>query len=1359
MGDLSEYQSTENGQIVVRPFSAYNLKKNDTLSAEQNSSYISRRTTDLKTPYMHEKLVGSADVWNQLANVTSGFSVSDVTATLSNGVLSLSGRASNLIIQYVCTNVNLIAGHKYILRGCPSGGTVDSYRLDVRIGSAAEESLIDYGNGVIGISSESSTTAKIAVRIASGTNCNRLKFTPQLTDLTALFGPQIADYLYSLEQTTPGSGITKLKEWGYLNKEYYAYTQNVLQVVLPSAKLITGFNLWDEEWELGSINSSTGQNSDSSSNIRSKNFIEVTLGETYFINRGNKPITIYCYDENKNYIESSSIVLFINTTLTIRDNTRYIRFSSQSSTYSNNICINFSDPVKNGTYKPHHKTTIPFPSNLKLRGVKKLDANSNIVYDGDIYDPSGVITRKYGWVDLGTIAYTTAGSTVGANGMIAFMGSGLNIKIPSETTDICNIMTPKYVTVARNGQVTGQISVNTSGNIIVCDTSLVGTSLTDMPTIFSGQYLVYEKATPTTETTDPFIDPQYLFEDGWEEFVDTRDCPVPVGSIATYVEATSDSRFFMPPTPDGAGKFDMVYDSEVGGEMWERHTVVDSELSETSSNPIQNKVVKAALDTKVDKDGSKVLSTNDYTTADKEKVASVSTGATKVEASSTNGNIKIGGAETTVYDDSHTKAESLSMMEQVLATDKTPFLFRQALSILNASPYVREKLVGGSAVHNQLVKAMNATNFTVYGSSFCSCTFADGVITVTVNTAMSSGAYRQGIKTEDSAKVDLISGHKYFFSYCVNPSVQSTFCDEVFRNTSQHTVSCPANTWTRISVVETLSADKLSGLLIYPSNLLSVNDTYKIKELMLIDLTQEFGTTIADHIYSLEQSTAGSGIAWLKSYGYLTKPYYAYNAGGIESVCAGSKVVTGFNQWDEVWEVGRINTTSGENQDSTDRIRSKNYIRVIPGLTYFFKTIPNDGFWVYRYYINKNFTGWRRVRIDNGNTWTVPNDTAYIRFEAFTTYGTTYNHDICINLSDTSRNGQYESYHQTIILLGGDTLRGVPKIDGNGNMYYDGDVKTPDGVIQRKYNEVDMGDLTWVRNTYSGVSYFSSSITGCIKPTYESGKMPICSAYVSTAARGIAELVDKAICYKIDGYGVYVRDDSISDVATFTTAMTGKKIVFELATPTTEQSTPFTDPQYIFAGGTEEFTDGQTRDMTVPVGHETQYMGASTQIKDKFYLPSLPQDDGEYDLRCSVQNGVVNGVKWSRAQQHNYSSEEQIIGTWIDGKTLYEKTLKFEHDTSWDGTRTSIAHGISNIDTCVEIIGRFISRSNKSVCVGDITRTSSDAYTSGSQFHGALALDACTFDKTNIAIIMGDAYYAYGTTYDLVATLRYTKST
>lgn len=86
---------------------------------------------------------------------------------------------------------------------------------------------------------------------------------------------------------------------------------------------------------------------------------------------------------------------------------------------------------------------------------------------------------------------------------------------------------------------------------------------------------------------------------------------------------------------------------------WKAYITVDNKMSETSTNPVQNKVVLAQLnslqdalikiiDTKVDKETGKGLSTNDYTTAEKTKLAGIAEGANKtvvdsaLNASSTN---------------------------------------------------------------------------------------------------------------------------------------------------------------------------------------------------------------------------------------------------------------------------------------------------------------------------------------------------------------------------------------------------------------------------------------------------------------------------------------------------------------------------------------------------------------------------------------------------------------------------------------------------------------------------------------------------------------------------------------------------
>lgn len=70
----------------------------------------------------------------------------------------------------------------------------------------------------------------------------------------------------------------------------------------------------------------------------------------------------------------------------------------------------------------------------------------------------------------------------------------------------------------------------------------------------------------------------------------------------------------------------------------------------------------------------------------------------------------------------------------------------------------------------------------------------------------------------------------------------------------------------------------------------------------------------------------------------------------------------------------------------------------------------------------------------------------------------------------------------------------------------------------------------------------------------------------------------------------------------------------------------------------------------------------------------------------------VNGEKFldvekTNAQQH-YSTAEQVIGTWIDGKTLYRKVVKYSNTETIGATNTTttvnIPHNISNIGLVVD---------------------------------------------------------------------------
>ena len=61
----------------------------------------------------------------------------------------------------------------------------------------------------------------------------------------------------------------------------------------------------------------------------------------------------------------------------------------------------------------------------------------------------------------------------------------------------------------------------------------------------------------------------------------------------------------------------------------------------------------------------------------------------------------------------------------------------------------------------------------------------------------------------------------------------------------------------------------------------------------------------------------------------------------------------------------------------------------------------------------------------------------------------------------------------------------------------------------------------------------------------------------------------------------------------------------------------------------------------------------------------------------------LNGKKLS-GEPHNYSTDEQIVGTWIDGSTIYEKVIDFGSDTNISQTQwvPTTLTGFSNIIQC-----------------------------------------------------------------------------
>jgi len=248
---------------------------------------------------------------------------------------------------------------------------------------------------------------------------------------------------------------------------------------------------------------------------------------------------------------------------------------------------------------------------------------------------------------------------------------------------------------------------------------------------------------------------------------------------------------------------------------------------------------------------------------------------------------------------------------------------------------------------------------------------------------------------------------------------------------------------------------------------------------MVMDLNVMFGTAIADHIYALEQATAGAGVALFRA--MFNKEYYPYNTGQLISVAGlSAKEAVGFNLWDEEWESGYIGINGAQIVYIADasRIRSKNWIPVFPNTTYYYKSGDAGALMVG----SEDTTGakchtlFTANMISGGRTFTTLSNTKYVKFVPRSSYGATYKHDICINVSDPLKNGAYEPYNKTVYPLDSSlTLRGVPVLKDD-KIEFDGDIYEADGTVTRRYAE---------RTYQSGDESLANAITDGTNTVYK----------------------------------------------------------------------------------------------------------------------------------------------------------------------------------------------------------------------------------------------------------------------------------
>ena len=354
------------------------------------------------TAYIKE-MQGNAVVWNQKVKGFASWNLQGGTIEGNEAVWSASDRTgalnaySNTFAQHTTHKYLISADVKASSTNVGLGLYFMNFPLVKHTGSGNYESLAIITNG----KGDGIDACYLTDTSTSGYGEIRAK-NYRCIDLTKMF--QAGNEPTTIEEYNARKPIVE-NEYAYNEGEVIAFNGDAIKSV--------GDNAWDEQWEQGGLDYGSGQEYDTTSYFRSKNYIKILPNTQYYF---RKPAGVFLlpfyYDEDKNFIAADD-VLFTNqagntfTTL----NAAYMRFYCDRPTYGNDIMLTLVHSGwkvdTNAGYQPYWADTLQIDSRIKaaftdengvFKGLHKWDK----VYNKD---GKGYIVKGTGVVDLDSLGW------------------------------------------------------------------------------------------------------------------------------------------------------------------------------------------------------------------------------------------------------------------------------------------------------------------------------------------------------------------------------------------------------------------------------------------------------------------------------------------------------------------------------------------------------------------------------------------------------------------------------------------------------------------------------------------------------------------------------------------------------------------------------------------------------------------------------------------------------------------------------------------------------------------------------------------------------------------------------------------
>lgn len=470
---------------------------------------------------------------------------------------------------------------------------------------------------------------------------------------------------------------------------------------------------------------------------------------------------------------------------------------------------------------------------------------------------------------------------------------------------------------------------------------------------------------------------------------------------------------------------------------------------------------------------------------------------------------------------------------------------------------------------------------------------------------------------------NLVSGHKYLLKCDIKLTTGTT---DVILSCSHGSYSNQSTTsttnWQSVSVSFT-AVNSGSSTVFVRDDRASNWDAIQVRNFQLFDLTAIYGA-------GKEPSTVAEFVR------DFPMPYYPYNAGTLLSSKSSSVDFIKRNQWDEIAEVGTIDDTTGQDSPASNRIRSKNYIPVLPGVVYF--AVTGGEYYLYPYFYDgaKNYIG-LGAGAKNG-TITVPANAAYMRFIMQNTYGTTYNHDICIYVNWETPGLPYVPYSKQTIMLPNLELRSA------GSAY---DVLYQQGGGKRRIGSIDLGSLTWYYlDAADHEAMYSNGLQSLAKfPASDSTAANIlCVPFTTVTRNQQYNHSSDFIIAMNDGGTLFVYSTTMGTTGSaFKTAMSGIMLYYEFAEETditTTENPGWTEYAEIDNFGTVKFNQDPAQDIPVPQAYFVRYTVNLVEFLDSAYVvadgdPNNLATKGDLSAKLDKVTGTT--------------TYQQVYGKYTDG--------------------------------------------------------------------------------------------------------------